>query len=181
VARAADRDRNLDQADRAARRALEINEKCVGAHLVLVSILQRAVAAPKRYGHPTVSLPRRLDEAHAHARRATELEPSAICWDALGTVLHRLERDGEAQECFAKAVALEPNFAEAHDHLGNSLLEVSRTSEAAEHFRRAVEIRPSYCRNRSPLPIWIRTSTSRSNSRSKASIPPADGGRDRPG
>jgi len=41
-------------------------------------------------------------------------------------------------------LAIDPNFAEAHNNLGYSLLQAGRVKEAYAHFQRALEINPKY-------------------------------------
>jgi tetratricopeptide (TPR) repeat protein len=50
---------------------------------------------------------------------------------------------GEAREAYAKALALDPDHAEAHVNLGRLLHESGDPAAAEPHYRRALEIRPS--------------------------------------
>ena len=43
-----------------------------------------------------------------------------------------------------RALALKPNYPEAHSNLGGALADQGRLDEAAAHFRRAVALRPDY-------------------------------------
>jgi tetratricopeptide (TPR) repeat protein len=43
-----------------------------------------------------------------------------------------------------KAVALDPDFAEAHENLGALYLKLERPAEAEPHIRRAIELNPSF-------------------------------------
>jgi tetratricopeptide (TPR) repeat protein len=49
---------------------------------------------------------------------------------------------GEAREAYAKALALDPDHAEAHVNLGRLLHESGDAAAAEPHYRRALEIRP---------------------------------------
>ena len=48
----------------------------------------------------------------------------------------------EAEAAYARAIALKPDFADAHSNLGALLLQVNRMDEAAASFRRALQIQP---------------------------------------
>ena len=49
----------------------------------------------------------------------------------------------DAAAAFARALAINPDFAEAHDNLGVYLFSVNRTAEALTHLRRAAELAPA--------------------------------------
>ncbi|HKA42729.1 MAG TPA: tetratricopeptide repeat protein [Burkholderiales bacterium] len=56
-------------------------------------------------------------------------------------------RDGKTDEALGpitEAIALSPDFAEAHSDAGVALRQLGRLEEAAVHFQRAVNIRPEY-------------------------------------
>ncbi len=53
-----------------------------------------------------------------------------------------MEKPDEAAASFLKAVAIKPDFAEAHSNLGNTLKELGRTDEALGSYRRALDIDP---------------------------------------
>src|SRR5205085_3747397 len=44
---------------------------------------------------------------------------------------------------WSRALALNPNFAQAHMNLGNALREEGRVTEAVTHLRRALQLQPS--------------------------------------
>jgi tetratricopeptide (TPR) repeat protein len=60
----------------------------------------------------------------------------------LGNWLRQLGRPAEAIGSFREALALRPDFAEAHDNLGGTLLQTGRTDEAVAEFRESLRIRP---------------------------------------
>jgi len=61
---------------------------------------------------------------------------------AQAKVMHKAGRLAEAIALYAKAVALKPDYAEAHNNLGNALGEARRFEEAAASLGRAAELRP---------------------------------------
>jgi Tfp pilus assembly protein PilF len=54
-----------------------------------------------------------------------------------------------------KAVALDPNFPEAHCNLGVAYMVMNRTEEAAAEFRRAVELDPGNAVSRTNLAVAL--------------------------
>ncbi len=52
--------------------------------------------------------------------------------NSLGKTLADLDRPAEAQAAYARALALKPDFAEAHNSLGCVFQELGRPEEAAQ-------------------------------------------------
>ncbi len=61
---------------------------------------------------------------------------------AQAKVMHKAGRLAEAIALYAKAAALKPDYAEAHNNLGNALVETGRFAEAAASLGQAAELRP---------------------------------------
>jgi tetratricopeptide (TPR) repeat protein len=55
-----------------------------------------------------------------------------------------LDRNGEALASYNRAIALDPDFVEAHNNRGNTLRALRRPAEALASFERALAIRPDY-------------------------------------
>jgi Flp pilus assembly protein TadD len=53
---------------------------------------------------------------------------------------------GAARDAFAKALAIKPDFAEAHTNLGSVLLKLGETRSAIGHFRAAIDLQPADAR-----------------------------------
>jgi tetratricopeptide (TPR) repeat protein len=68
---------------------------------------------------------------------------SAATWVQRGIELEA-ESPAEAEQAYRRAVALEPDHADAHINLGRLLHEAGRTEEAALHYRRALAARPDH-------------------------------------
>ena len=62
----------------------------------------------------------------------------------LGVALYELKDYEEAARAQRKAIAANPDFAEAHSNLGNALHALRRFDEAIAAYRRAIEIKPNY-------------------------------------
>jgi len=54
---------------------------------------------------------------------------------------------------FSKALALKPDFVEAHNNLANALLRRGRAQEALAHYQRSLEIQPDNVRTLSNLAL----------------------------
>src|SRR5262245_44717094 len=81
----------------------------------------------------------RLAEAEGLSRRICAADPGHF--DALhylGVLAAQTGRDDVAIDLLARALALEPDCAEAHFNLGNLLAQKNRLDEAAAHFAQVV-------------------------------------------
>src|SRR6185312_11191596 len=58
-----------------------------------------------------------------------------VAWYTLGNVLQELRRLPDAIEAYQRALALKPDFAEAHHNLGTTYRESRRLEEALEQYR----------------------------------------------
>jgi tetratricopeptide (TPR) repeat protein len=62
----------------------------------------------------------------------------------LGITLQKLERLDEAAACCRQAIALKPDFAEAHSNLGITLKNLGRLEEALASYRQAIALKPDF-------------------------------------
>ena len=86
----------------------------------------------------------RLAEAERLYRQVCAANPDHFAaFHRLGVVAHQLGRP-EAPDILARAVALKPEVAEAHNDLGVVLGARGRFAEAAAAFQRATALRPDY-------------------------------------
>jgi protein O-mannosyl-transferase len=65
-----------------------------------------------------------------------------LAWNNLGIELHKEKRLAEAVSCYRRALALRPDFAEAHNNLGMALFDSGRLGEAYGEFERALTDKP---------------------------------------
>ncbi|HET6246366.1 MAG TPA: tetratricopeptide repeat protein [Tepidisphaeraceae bacterium] len=75
---------------------------------------------------------------------AIDVKPSAGYFGNLGLVLASTGKMGPAIAAYRRAVALRPEFAEAHNNLANALRQTGRLSEAIQAYRRAIAARPDF-------------------------------------
>ena len=86
----------------------------------------------------------RLTEAERLYRQVCAADPDHVAaLHRLGVVAHQLGRP-DAPDILARAVALRPDVAEAHNDLGVVLGARGRLAEAAAAFERAAALRPDY-------------------------------------
>ena len=84
---------------------------------------------------------REAPQALTALREAVALDgASAVYRDTLGLVFTELQRPDLATEQFQQAVALDPQYADAHFHLGVALAEGARWGEAATAYRKALSL-----------------------------------------
>ncbi|MEA2733789.1 MAG: hypothetical protein QOE14_240 [Humisphaera sp.] len=62
----------------------------------------------------------------------------------LGVVAHQRQRDAEALDLIARAIALRPREAKFHNNLGEVLRSLNRVEEAAAAYERAIALKPDY-------------------------------------
>ena len=122
-------DKNLDEAERSYRNAIELDPSLPEAYSNLGLLLH---ANLKRY-----------NEAEAAYRKAIELNPSyATAYYNLGNLLsdENLKRYEEAEAAYRKAIELNPSNATAYSTLGILLKNLKRTEEAEAAYRKAIEL-----------------------------------------
>lgn len=69
---------------------------------------------------------------------------NADVWLVLGALNGQLGDPASAELCARKAIALNPNMANAHLNLGISLREQRKITQATEAFRTAIKLKPDY-------------------------------------
>jgi Flp pilus assembly protein TadD len=66
-------------------------------------------------------------------------------------------RDAEAAKAFRQAIAIRPDWAEAHSLLGSSLARMGQSREAEAEFRKAVTLKPDYAEGWYQLGIFLKS------------------------
>jgi predicted O-linked N-acetylglucosamine transferase (SPINDLY family) len=77
-----------------------------------------------------------IERAHRHMR------PQPFSLNNLGVAYLALHRPQEAKRCFAKALALKPDYAEAHSNLGDALDALGQPKDAERSLRRSIALNP---------------------------------------
>jgi len=133
-ARLARQEGRLEQAERACRRAIELDPRSAEAHWKLGAI-------QRERGDPGT--------AETTLRRALAVAPENLeVLLNLGTTLCALDRPAEALEFVARATRVAPGAAIAHANAGLTLAQCGREEEAVEAYARAVGLRPDYAEAR---------------------------------
>jgi len=119
-------------AEQAYRQAYEISpnspETLIALSFVLVQPRTGALNA------------RRFTDAEYFARRATQLQPSAVAFDRLGAaMMARGIFNNDTEAALRKSVELDPNFVIAQIHLAEVLHHMNRAKEAEPLYKSATE------------------------------------------
>jgi len=69
---------------------------------------------------------------------------NTLLYNISGTCCARLGQLNAAVKCFEKALAIKPDYAEAHSNLGNTLKELGQLDAAVKCFEKALAIKPDY-------------------------------------
>ena len=93
----------------------------------------------------------RLKLAERFYRQALALKEETNVLVLHGIALFELERTDEAQECFRKAVELDPNNEEAHWNLARVYKSMGKFDGAEKHLKQAIEIDPKLARAHADL------------------------------
>jgi tetratricopeptide (TPR) repeat protein len=118
----------VDEAEEAFRSAIQLDDQCATGHVNLALILLDQ---------------HRFENAERHLRKALKHEKSASAYCILGTVLSALDREQEAFNCFRAALAIDPEYEEAHYNL--AVGEEENDPLLAEgHLSKAIEYDPDY-------------------------------------
>ena len=69
----------------------------------------------------------------------------------MGITLQELGRLEDAEKSYKKAIAIKPDYAEAHSNLGLTLKELGRLEDAETSYKKAIAIKPDYAEAHSNL------------------------------
>ena len=102
----------------------------------------------------TAQLRGRPAEAITHYREVLRLARNPVTYNDLGIALAQQDAQDERDEAvtrFRQAIAMAPEFADAHGNLATVLLERGEVDEAITHFQEAVRLAPDNAEMRSRL------------------------------
>jgi TolB-like protein/Flp pilus assembly protein TadD len=119
-------DWNWAEAEKEARRGIELNPNCAHAHFALAHVLSDLA---------------RHDEAITEVARARELDPVFPLFGALeGMMLHHAGRNEEAMAKLQKMLTLDPSFWVTYLQLGKTYTQQGRYPEAIAEFTKAKDL-----------------------------------------
>ncbi|WP_175676187.1 tetratricopeptide repeat protein [Burkholderia ambifaria] len=87
---------------------------------------------------------KQYDAGLALMERSLAARPDASYFNNLGNMLRECGRLDDAIAHYRRAVALRPDYPEAHNNLGNALRDARNPAEAMQSCSRAIELRPGY-------------------------------------
>src|SRR5262245_61030272 len=87
---------------------------------------------------------RQLHRAEQAFRQSLAVRARPWNWVFLGFTLYRLGQKEESQECYRKALKLDPKYEEAHYNLGCSYKLQKQYTKAEKHLRKAIALNPKY-------------------------------------
>ncbi|WP_126226958.1 tetratricopeptide repeat protein [Burkholderia ambifaria] len=87
---------------------------------------------------------KQYDAGLALMERSLAARPDASYFNNLGNMLRECGRLDDAIAHYRRAVALRPDYPEAHNNLGNALRDARDPTEAMQSCSRAIELRPGY-------------------------------------
>src|SRR3954463_1337789 len=87
----------------------------------------------------------RIDEAERLYRLILERDSGSFhAWHMLGVVASQSGKHEAGAKHIQRAIALRPNFAEAHYNLGRCWQEMGKRTESIDSYRRAVALEPQH-------------------------------------
>ena len=100
---------------------------------------------------------RDLPQAEGLYQQVLQADPNQTdALHLLGLIAHQVGKNDIAVEFITKALATQPDFAEAHCNLGNALKELGRLDEAVASYRKALAIQPDSAGAHSNLGLVLR-------------------------
>ncbi len=86
----------------------------------------------------------RLPEAEGIYTQVLQAEPNQpVALHLLGVIAQQMGKNDIAVDFISKALAIKPDYAEAHSNLGNAFIELGRLDEAVASHNKALAIKPS--------------------------------------
>jgi serine/threonine protein kinase/Tfp pilus assembly protein PilF len=149
------------KAERAAKKALEIDSSLAEAYATLAMInstyywdwiaaesdFRRAIELNPNYATAhhwyalTLMAMARFDEAIKEIKRAQELDPLSLVINRnVGTIFFRAGLYDQAIDNFRKTIEMDPNFSYAHGYLGLTYIQKSMYEEALAEMKKEKEI-----------------------------------------
>ena len=97
----------------------------------------------------------RNEEAIAWIGRAIAVEPNAAEYSHLGEAYRAMGRLDDAVASYRQALALQPDYSEAHNNLGNVLRDRGALNEAIAEYQHAVRLKPDFAKAHNNLGLAL--------------------------
>lgn len=120
----------LDDAEKAAKKAIKLNKNYKDPYLQLGIVMTRK----KQYLN-----------ALQYYRQALKLDPQfSKAHNNLGNVLRRLQKEESAFKSFEEALTIEPYYVDALNNIGLWYLDHNKPDMAISYFEQAIELKPNF-------------------------------------
>ena len=97
-----------------------------------------------------------LPEAENIYNQILKAEPAQpVVLHLLGVIAHQVGKNDITVDLISKALAIKPDFAEAHSNLGNALKDLGKLDEAVTSYNKALTIKPDLAEAHSNLGITL--------------------------
>ncbi|MCL5035602.1 MAG: tetratricopeptide repeat protein [Chloroflexi bacterium] len=155
--------RKLALAQEAAGKALKLNSRAAGAHIILAEIcgdrykydeaIRHYLAARQsdpefememHAGLGTVLLKKKdFDSSEAAFKKALELYPQYYCaWTQLGDLYTKKRKYDDARAVLEKAMKIDPDYEDAYYYMGNLAAAKGDIDSAESYYKKALKINP---------------------------------------
>ena len=86
-----------------------------------------------------------MPQAESIYQQILQADPSQpVALHLLGVVAHQAGKNDVSVDLITKALAIKPDYAEAHNNLGNTLRDLGQLDEAVASYRKALVIKPDF-------------------------------------
>ena len=86
-----------------------------------------------------------LPKAEGIYQQILQAEPNQpVALHLLGVITHQVGKNNIAVELITKAIAIKPDYAEAHSNLGNTLKYLGKHDDAVASYHKAIAIKPDF-------------------------------------
>ncbi len=86
---------------------------------------------------------RKFEQAAAACQRVIQVKPDARVYKILGNARQAQGKVEEAKNCYAKAIELDPDFAEAYTNLGTLYAQEQQWQSAIAFYQKAIALQPN--------------------------------------
>jgi predicted O-linked N-acetylglucosamine transferase (SPINDLY family) len=89
----------------------------------------------------------RLAEAESIYRQILQSDPNQpVALHMLGVIAHQVGKNDTAVDLITRALAIKPDYGDAHNNLGTALEDLGKMDEAVASYRKALAIKPDFAK-----------------------------------